>query len=106
MTRKIVFTTPFYRVYGVQPLCSSAVTLWSYKVGLVTPAQPTFSCMRNRSKGKLEWVVLAYTEVVTHSKSRKSGVYDSAGTSYQSCSCESCVPCLGGRICCSMLGVL
>jgi hypothetical protein len=39
-------------------------------------------------------------------KSCKSGVYDSGGTSYLSCSYRSCVPCSSDGICCGVLGVL
>jgi hypothetical protein len=39
-------------------------------------------------------------------KSCKSGVYESGGTSYLSCSYGSCIPRPGGGICCGVLGVL
>jgi hypothetical protein len=39
-------------------------------------------------------------------KSCKSGVYDSGGTSYLSCSCGSCVPHHSGGVYCGVLGIL
>jgi hypothetical protein len=52
--------------------------------------------------------VLAYTGDHTRApaKSCESGMYDSGGASYLSCSCRSCIPCSSGEICHGMLSVL
>jgi hypothetical protein len=53
-------------------------------------------------------VVLAYTgdHARAPTKSCESGMYDSSGASYLSCSYGSCVPCSGRGIRRGMLGVL
>jgi hypothetical protein len=45
VTRKTIFTVPFYRAYGAQLLCLHGCYTGGYKVGVVTPAQPTSSHM-------------------------------------------------------------
>jgi hypothetical protein len=135
MTHKIIFTSPFYLICGAQLLRLLDVTSQGYKASLVTPAQPTSSCMISlcsstsfpmAKKRKQEGVILAYREAVPFSlwfhgrvglayasgharaptKSYKSGIYHSGGTSYLSCSYKSCIPRSSGGIHCGVLDIL
>jgi hypothetical protein len=45
MTRKVVFTVPFYHTYGAQPLCLLSVLHRRAIKWAVIPAQPTSSHM-------------------------------------------------------------